>query len=368
MTMRHEALLQFYRSLWRLFQRPAVPGCPDENGIARFAEEGSRAPGLTRREIRHIWRCPVCMEQVLTLRRLLGQPAVLPAPARSGWLLHPALRPVAAAGLVILLVAALYFGSIPWQSRSSEMILREPPGGETPAAAQPAQDDALRSSAMPAASEPLKQEAQTLRAAKPASGTFSGRAGKGAIADGASQPAALPPADAAGFSPQPLELPAPPVKEESPPEPAPEKEEKVKALPAAGVAPAAAPVPATRKEGDLRSRLSEEDEEKRPMKFHQSEDTSKREKKAAFSEDELRQIITLVCREPERYPVFIAGRKSYRQAGRCWVDAAVCEKPGLTFRLAAPEERKSLDEMFGENPGLEILLQADRYGIMIATR
>jgi len=118
--MKDNALSRFLKNLLRLARPTGSPlPCPAEEELALLAA-GEMRPGAARERLEdHVARCPVCLEAVLTLRRLTGQDGPLLARGSAlAWLRQPAWRPLAAAAAVLVLAGLLYLGGVSLQQVS----------------------------------------------------------------------------------------------------------------------------------------------------------------------------------------------------------------------------------------------------------
>ncbi|MBN2433230.1 MAG: hypothetical protein JXQ27_17300 [Acidobacteria bacterium] len=110
--MKHETLTLFIRRLFNTFTHgEAGDECPDENILAAWLEDEGMSPAARQRLRRHLYRCPSCLEKALLLRRLAGQEGPLfPRRSASLFQFYPALRPLASALAMVLVVGLLYLG------------------------------------------------------------------------------------------------------------------------------------------------------------------------------------------------------------------------------------------------------------------
>lgn len=118
--MKDNVLTRFLKNLFRLSPPPAGPSpCPTEDELALFAAGETRSGALPERLQDHVARCPDCLEQVLTLRRLTGQsgPLRVRRPALA-WLGQPSWRPLAAAAALVAVAGLLYLGGVSFQKFS----------------------------------------------------------------------------------------------------------------------------------------------------------------------------------------------------------------------------------------------------------
>jgi len=110
--MKKETVTQFIRRLFHTFpEGERGDGCPDENILAAWLEDDGLTPAARRRLRRHLYRCPACLEKALLLRRLTGQAGPLFRRRGASLFQHyPALRPLASALAMVLVVGLLYLG------------------------------------------------------------------------------------------------------------------------------------------------------------------------------------------------------------------------------------------------------------------